>query len=681
MSKPRVFLADLKHNYTGVLTSDSMPLGIGYMKAVMDRDVREVDSTLFVYPDKLLAQIKLSPPDVLMLTNYMWNEALSHHFAKLVRQYNPDALIVMGGPNIPIEAQRQVEYVKRHPHIDIYVTGEGDFLAAEIVSRFLDAGLSRKKALEYNFHSSVYRYQNEDIIVNPLKPRTRQLDDIPSPWLTGVMDDFFDGKMAPLIETNRGCPFTCTFCVQGTKWYTKVNYFSLERLRGELHYIGRTINKKCSGQRNLKIADANFGMYERDEEIATYIAGVQREFNYPLIIDATTGKNHAERIIKAVEKVNGALIMYLAVQSIDENVLANIKRHNISLQAYSNIQMYLKARGLRSNSDLILALPGETLETHLNSLKWLVNSGTDRITCFQAHLLKGSELESLESRAKFQFTTKYRLAPRLFGEYEEKVFDIDEVIVSTNSFTYADYLTARKYHFGISVLWNGLRFEGLIKVLERMGVEKWAWLDFLIQNLDKTDMAEIRQLLSDFIAETEHELFDSSEAVVEYYSHKENFELLKKDQAGDNLIYKYRGIAVFYFWDKICEFVFSNTLAFLHKSGFETDGAFAAFMEEATIYFTALYAHGTNGKEFLADKTNAFTYNVGDLMKLDSLTDFESLTIKDGISLKFYLPQDSLANIEDSLKIWNYTPESFSMFVRRIDHRLLTKHVEAMVNV
>ena len=39
--------------------------------------------------------------------------------------------------------------------------------------------------------------------------------------VTGVLDEFFDGKLAPLLETNRGCPFQCTFCVQGVRWYTK----------------------------------------------------------------------------------------------------------------------------------------------------------------------------------------------------------------------------------------------------------------------------------------------------------------------------------------------------------------------------------------------------------------------------------------------------------------------------
>jgi len=54
MSKtPAIYLADLRHNYTGVLANDCMPLGVAYLKAVMDRDLPEVHSRLFAYPHRL----------------------------------------------------------------------------------------------------------------------------------------------------------------------------------------------------------------------------------------------------------------------------------------------------------------------------------------------------------------------------------------------------------------------------------------------------------------------------------------------------------------------------------------------------------------------------------------------------------------------------------------------------
>ncbi|MCQ8780115.1 hypothetical protein NQU49_26310, partial [Escherichia coli] len=79
----------------------------------------------------------------------------------------------------------------------------------------------------------------------------------------------------------------------------------------------------------LRIADSNYGMFERDVEISEYIGQMQRDFAWPTFIDATTGKNRPDRIIRSVEKVSGALVLYQAVQSLDEDVLKNVKRQTI----------------------------------------------------------------------------------------------------------------------------------------------------------------------------------------------------------------------------------------------------------------------------------------------------------------------------------------------------------------
>ncbi len=112
---------------------------------------------------------------------------------------------------------------------------------------------------------------------------------------------------------HRGCPFTCTFCVQGTKFYSKIHNFSVERIKEEITYIAKRIRSHSPNMGTLRIADSNYGMYERDIEISGHIGQMQRDYAWPTFIDATTGKNKPERIIKSVEKVGGALVLYQAV--------------------------------------------------------------------------------------------------------------------------------------------------------------------------------------------------------------------------------------------------------------------------------------------------------------------------------------------------------------------------------
>ena len=68
--------------FAGVFGTDCMPLGISYIKALLDRDVPEVESRVFAYPEALLESLQAQPPDVLLCSNYLWNETLSLHFLK-----------------------------------------------------------------------------------------------------------------------------------------------------------------------------------------------------------------------------------------------------------------------------------------------------------------------------------------------------------------------------------------------------------------------------------------------------------------------------------------------------------------------------------------------------------------------------------------------------------------------
>jgi radical SAM superfamily enzyme YgiQ (UPF0313 family) len=663
-----VFLADLRHDYQGYLTSDAMPLGIGYLKSILDVHLPGVTSKMFVYPSELVKELDRKVPDVFLATNYVWNESLNQHFAKVIKQRNPHCLVIVGGPNIPIEDFRKVEYLRSRPFIDLYVTGEGEWLAAELIGSFVELDGRIDALLNKRWHSSAYLNPSSgDFVVSEIRPRSSALDEIPSPWLNGVMDQFFDGKLAPLLETNRGCPFTCTFCVQGTKWYTKVNYFSTDRVKAELDRIGQLISEKCPDQKVLRIADPNFGMYERDIEISEHIGRVQTQYDWPLLIDATTGKNRADRIIQSMEKVNGALMMYQAVQSLDDEVLENVKRQNIRLETYEQIQAHVRGRGLRSSSDLILGLPGETLQSHLTSLRKLVNSGTHKLNNFQSMMLKGSELETLDVRNRHGFQTKFRLVPKNFGEYFGiKVFDTEEIIVSTDTLSFDDYLTARTYHFAINLFWNESRFEQIVAFAGRHGITAWEWVESLASALTP-DCGELFELKQGFLEETRNELFDTTEAAERFYSTKANFAKLLSNEIGDNLVYKYRAIASFLMWPSVCQLVFRETKhALLSRSRIRMEPGFHEFWADVERFYTARYAHGQSSEDLLRDHYEHLNYNVGKWLSEGCDDNVSKYMFPAPVKLRFYLSESNRRNVEGALNIWSFNPKSISMLVRRV---------------
>jgi radical SAM superfamily enzyme YgiQ (UPF0313 family) len=664
---PMVYLADLRYNYSGVLANDCMPLGVAYMKAVMDRDLPEVQSRLFAYPDRLWDALQENQPDVLMLSNYLWNEALSFHFAELAKKVRPEMLVVMGGPNIPIEEFRQLDYFNQHPEIDVYVLGEGDFLAAEVVRRYLDAGMSVQKMGVGEVPSSIYRRPDGKAVLNKMFDREKNVDTIPSPWLTGIQDEFFDGKLAPMIETNRGCPFSCTFCVQGTSWYTKVHNFSLERMQEEIEYIAHKIKDRSPNMGTLRIADSNYGMFERDVEISSWIGEMQKRYGYPTFIDATTGKNRPDRIIRSVEKVSGALVVYQAVQSLNDDVLRNIKRSNIKLNAYEEIMIHIRGRGLRSNSDLIVGLPGETLKSHVSAIHSLIDAGTNQMHNLQLVLLKGSELETLDTRKEFHFDTRFRVLPKNFGIYGgDKVLDIEEIVVSTDTMSFDDYVETRKYHLVSSVFWNDSWFEDAVALAQKFGVKRSEWFDAILPAMEKSE-GVVRNFLDRFVSETIAELFPTREACLEFYTREENFVRLFNGDIGDNLMYKYRAIASFQIWPHICKVALDSTRRKLEERRVtSTIPDFENFWSDFQSYVRTKHADGATEGEILSPVQVWMRYDVPRWLADGMPMDISSYKLPEPELFEFRLTEEGASELRAALKVWTVTLKGLTKMVTRI---------------
>jgi radical SAM superfamily enzyme YgiQ (UPF0313 family) len=666
--KPTIYLADLRYNYSGVLANDCMPLGVAYMKAVMDRDLPEVESRLYAYPDRLWDAMERNPPDVLMVSNYLWNEALSFAFAKLAKRLRPETLVVMGGPNIPIEEHRQIEYFNQHPEVDVYVLGEADFLATDVVKRFLNSGMSTSRIGEKEIPSSIYRTPDGQTTLTKMWDRKKEVNEIPSPWLTGIQDEFFDGKLAPMIETNRGCPFTCTFCVQGTSWYTKVHNFSLDRMKDEIEYIARKIKTASPNMGTLRIADSNYGMFERDVDISGWIGEMQKRYGYPTFIDATTGKNRPDRIIRSVEKVSGALVVYQAVQSLNDDVLRNIKRSNIKLNAYEEVMIHIRGRGLRSNSDLIVGLPGETLHSHVSAIHSLIDAGTNQMHNLQLVLLKGSELETLETRKEFTFQTRFRVLPKNFGIYGgERVLDIEEVVVSTDTMSFDDYIETRKRHLVSSVFWNDSWFEDAVSLSQKFGVKRSQWFDAMLPALENTP-GPVREFLDRFVGETKGELFPTYEDCQKFYSEEQNFNRLLNGDIGDNLMYKYRAIASFHIWPQISKAAMDATMRLVQERGAAAlTPNFDRFWNDFENYVRAKHADGKTEEVILSPITVEMHYDIpqwiAEGMPLETIEEYR---LSQPEQFEFALSEEGERELRAALKVWTANLKGMTKMVTRI---------------
>ena len=231
--KLKILLGDLRHT-AGGKSIVIMPVGIGYIASYTQAQfgAENLDFNLFVEPEPMIEAIKKTDPDIVAVSNYCWNAELSGLMLKIAKETNPNTICIAGGPDFPIKTERRQKYLWDRGYIDFYAYQEGERAFSNLVGKIMtmeDRSLADLKTESHEGMISI-NLRTSELVVGETYPRMKNLDEIPSPYLGGLMEKWFDGHNAPSLETARGCPFTCTFCEAGAGWYTAVSTFSLERM-------------------------------------------------------------------------------------------------------------------------------------------------------------------------------------------------------------------------------------------------------------------------------------------------------------------------------------------------------------------------------------------------------------------------------------------------------------------
>ena len=436
-----IYLGDIAHNYFPGL--NTVPLNIGYVAAYAEaRFGKEIKIKLFKYADELLDAIDAEPPALVGLSNYTWNYRLNAFVGGYIKQRFPRLPIVMGGPNIRFDMEGILSFLKDNGYVDVYCMLEGEIPFSHIVEALLSQSAAdrtgdflRNIELDACFSSISGKLHGRYIFNNK-----KELDYIPSPYTSGILDRFLGQDLSLLFETNRGCPYFCSYCNWGASARKKIKLFSLNRVKSEMDYVAA----KGSLSSYWTIADANFGIFKRDVEIAHHVRKLHDKSKPFSQLEIWWDKNAKGHMKEIAESLKGLSHAYIAFQTFDPVVLNMINRKNISIDKAKNAFESLYTNSERFYTDILLGLPGETVESHLNSLRSVFDLGFDAIGGGEIRLLKGSDLETDESRRRFGLKTKYRLVQEGFGMYKGNfIFELEESIRSTNWMAEEDMIKLR----------------------------------------------------------------------------------------------------------------------------------------------------------------------------------------------------------------------------------------------
>jgi hypothetical protein len=244
------------------------------------------------------------------------------------------------------------------------------------------------------------------------------------------------------------------------------------------------------------------------------------------------------------------------------------------------------------------------------------------------------------------------------------VFDWEEIVVATDTLSFEDYITSRKYHLISSVFWNDSWFEDAFRVADQLGIARSKVFHALLEALESS-LGKTRSFLDSFVYETTNELFPNPEELLAFYADPKNFENLLVGAVGDNLMYKYRALASFNIWPDICRLAM-DTFGGLIRGHLTPDrlAGFTEFWEDFHAYVELKHAHGNDIDQVAAPASTELRYDIPAWIRDGYPLEFASYRLKDPVVSEFRLTEAGEKGLRAAFQVW--TTRGMSKLVTRI---------------
>jgi anaerobic magnesium-protoporphyrin IX monomethyl ester cyclase len=376
--------------------------------------IREL--TIHEHPDRLLRRLVADAADLYGFSCYIWNVEQTLKLATDLKRVRPDAVVVLGGPEVSFGA---FELMTGCPAIDCVVRGEGEETFRELAG--LVAACGGLPPVELLEKVAGIAFRNDDeIVATPDRPPLACLDLLPSPFRAGLVDLT---KPLVYVETSRGCPFSCAFCLSSLD--RTVRSYSRERIREELSLL------MAREVATVKLVDRTFN-YDagRANEIWEFILHHNRfsRFHFEIAADLLTEDNFS--VLRNVPE--GMFRFEIGVQSGDTKTLERVGRRSDLERLLDTVRKLLRDTAIIVHLDLVAGLPGEGFDGFLASLELLLETWPHHIQVELLKVLKGSPMRRIAAEEGYAFSgaPPYRIlrTPSLSFEEIGRIEDISRLL-------------------------------------------------------------------------------------------------------------------------------------------------------------------------------------------------------------------------------------------------------------
>jgi hypothetical protein len=351
----------------------AVPLANAFLQSCLTTDPRTAslkvlrsDFFLGQEPADCADAIAALQPTLVGISMYVWNRALCRELADELRRRLPGIVIFAGGP----EATADPQGVLTGAGFDFLISGEGEGPFAAVCERLSKGGDVS------GIPGVATRTENGITLITALP--LGNLDDIPSPWLNGILDaGQYPGT---LWQLSRGCGFACDFCFDSRDRHG-VRRFSLERVEAELrHFAGRGVSQ-------IFVLDSTFNQDpRRAKTILRMIRRIAPQIHFHFEV-------RSEFIDRELAELFAGITcsLQIGLQSADPQVLKQVGR-SFRQDDFVSRTMLLNDSGAVFGFDLMYGLPGDTLAGFRQSLDFALGLYPNHLDIFPLAILPGTAL-------------------------------------------------------------------------------------------------------------------------------------------------------------------------------------------------------------------------------------------------------------------------------------------------
>ncbi|MEW8405799.1 MAG: DUF4080 domain-containing protein [Candidatus Thiodiazotropha taylori] len=321
-------------------------------------------------------------PKILGFSTYLWNISASIRLTRLLKQLLPELRVVFGGPEA---GARGVELLQRVAEIDYVIEGEGEAAFTQLMN-----GILLEKGDFKAVSGLVYR-EDDQIQQNPVQ--LMPVSEIPPIVSEGRFD-----SAKPLVywETSRGCPFRCSFCSSATE---RLRAFPMERVEADLKVLEKLSNK------TIKLLDRSFHLGEkRTSTLLQRFADTPEGLRFHLELNPDRISEQAMSVFS--ESLPGKFQFEIGLQTLNDQVLVNIDRRMDVAKSLENIRQLVEMRRHPVHLDLIVGLPGESVELCGRSLDQTFRLYPDHLQLGILKLLPGTPLQQQAHQLGYRWDTE-----------------------------------------------------------------------------------------------------------------------------------------------------------------------------------------------------------------------------------------------------------------------------------